>query len=816
VRKLQENTGCSEPVAWILARRGITTVEAAQAWLDPIVHDVDSAVFHDPMLLGDMQAAVERIHYAIAEHQPIVVHGDYDADGVCSTTLLTEALEALGADVRPFLPSRFTNGYGLKLDSVERFALDGMRLLITVDCGITSVEEIAQAIDHGMDVIVCDHHQPGETIPPGIICSTRPSDYPFPDLCATAVAGKLVQALGAPYGDAQHELEAIATIADVVPLVGENREIVRRGLRALRRTERPGLRALLSTCDLHASEVAADDVAFRIAPRINAVGRLGEADSGYELLRAEHTETAERVAQHLHHTNDRRKKIEGSITAQAIEQVEGWTAQERAAKAYVVSGDGWHEGVVGIVASRLVEAFHRPVVVIGESDPLSRGSGRSVPNVDLHALLAQCSDLLVNWGGHSGAAGVTVDRAGIAAFRKRLEEVAAREIPDEALIPVEHVDAVIAGRDISLELAQELQQLAPFGHGNSRPNLLILGATVDGARTVGNDGSHLSCRVVSDNRPVKAIAFRQAEHLSHLSSGALVDMASTLSINKFRGAETLQLEVQRIFPAIDGDAPVLGMCATSCTFECRDRIPFATVLQQVAAGASDTEVGFDPSSLEELAKRPHVTDLRDRVSGLAHISRMATNGRSLLVVCADVSRRRSLLTGRLHPARLGMAGAMLASERCNPLGVAARLKRMADVRGPVFALCDYGALEECLGSGRFDTLVVLDPPTQTDHFDLLLQGSGDTPVHLSFGVNETQFSQAAHDAARDARETLRGSWKEMKSQGSLAGEQLERVLFGDGPHLHTPAAVTRALVELERRQLVTIDPSDAALTVAAE
>ncbi len=459
VDALRRELGCTETLAWVLARRGVSPEEArALVRDDP---EADAAQLHDPFLLGDMAAGVERIRYAIEQREPIVVHGDYDADGVCATTLLVEGLEELGADVRAFLPDRFTNGYGLQIEQVERFRNDGARLLIAVDCGITAVEAVAHANDLGLDVIVCDHHRPGEVLPAAIICSTRPSDYPFPDLCATAVAGKLLVALGGPSGPAQHELEAIATVADCMPLVGENRVLVRRGLQALRATTRPGLRALAEQCGVRAPDIDAEVIAFKLAPRINAVGRVSQSERAYELLRADE-QLAPRLAAAVDQTNEQRRAIEREICDAAVAQVEAWSERERAARIYVVHGTDWHEGVVGIVASRLVERYARPVIVVADGDP-ARGSGRSIDGVDLHAALAACDDLLLRWGGHAQAGGITIDPTRIPELRDRLASWADEHVDESLLVPRDRIDAVVPGAELRFELVQELERLAPFG-----------------------------------------------------------------------------------------------------------------------------------------------------------------------------------------------------------------------------------------------------------------------------------------------------------------------------------------------------------------
>jgi single-stranded-DNA-specific exonuclease len=809
VRALQEQLGCSETLAWVLVRRGISADEARALFAGGEVDDATR--FHDPLLMGDMPAAVERIRFAIDNHETIVIHGDYDADGVCSTALLAEALEALGADVRPFLPNRFDNGYGLQMDSVERFALDGARLLICVDCGITAVEPVAQALDRNLDVIVCDHHRPGDVLPAAIIASSRPGPYPFPDVCATVVVGKLVQALGAPYGPAQHELEAIATIADCMPLVDENRHIVRRGLAALRHTKRPGIKALLACTDTKPADVDAETVAFRIAPRLNAAGRLGDSDRAYELLRATDA-TAPALARELHDVNDQRRAVERDIVMEAEAQIATWSDEERAARAWVVSGRGWHEGVVGIVASRLVEKYYRPVIVIADQDPLARGSGRSVEGFDLHAAITQCADLLVRSGGHTAAIGLTIEPDRISELRVRLAAVAEEMLGVRQLAPVERVDAIVSGDELTMALIEEIEQLAPFGTGNERPRLLAVGARLSDVSQVG-EGKHLKCRLNFGGVTAPAIGFNIGADASDYSAAPWVDACVRVSVNRFRGAESLQLQIDRLIPAPEAAPRVPGLCAVSCTFDCSERVGLDRVLANAPTGI---DLPGEPPSMVPVLARTDTVDLRHRNRALAHMSRLASAGARQLIVTADVSRRRDMLTGPLQPHRLGVRGAALASSRCSELGRTARLHALSRVDGSAIVLTDYGALAGVLdGPVQFDAVVVLDPPLTENHRDLLV--SADCPVHLIYGATEMRFSENVGKAIGDVRGTLGAAWRTLRD-GAAAGEALERILFGDSEHLRIPEAVMYGLGNLAERgffvigagTVTAVDPARAA------
>src|SRR3954463_4701240 len=403
---LAQALGLSEITSSVLVRRGYGDPETARAFL------AGEQPLHDPFLLGDMSTAVERIRAAISAGKRICVHGDYDVDGICATVLAVLVLRELGADVDWHLPSRFDEGYGVSGETLERLAAEGCGLVLTVDCGITAVEEVRRARELGLDVVVTDHHRPADELPPCPIVATRPSDYPFPELCGTGVVYKLGQALLGPESDflrRQLDLVALATIADVVPLVGENRSLAIAGLRTLARTQKLGLRALMKVARVDPAAVDAGKVGFRLGPRINAAGRLGHPRAALELLLTDDAARAKQLAEELEDLNRDRQAVEGRILREAVAQVEEWPEAKRARKAYVLAGADWHEGVIGIVASRLVERYPRPVGLTAGGEGLWKGSGRSIPSFDLHGALAACSSLLERWGGHRAAAGLSID-----------------------------------------------------------------------------------------------------------------------------------------------------------------------------------------------------------------------------------------------------------------------------------------------------------------------------------------------------------------------------------------------------------------------
>jgi single-stranded-DNA-specific exonuclease len=544
--ELAQSLGISELTAGVLVRRGYTDAAAAQAFLagDPAPHD--------PFLLGDMELACERIRAAIAGGRRICVHGDYDVDGISATALAVLLLRELGADVDWHLPSRFEEGYGVSRDTLGRLADEGCGLVLTVDCGITAVEEVAEAKARGLEVIVTDHHRPAETLPDCPIVATRPSEYPFPELCGTGVVYKLGQALFGVDSDVpkRHlDLVALATIADVVPLLDENRALAVAGLRALARTQKPGLQALMRAAGVDPATVDAGACGFRLGPRINAAGRLGHPRAALELLLTDDKDDARRLADTLEELNRERQAVEQRIFREAVAQVESWSPEHQARRAYAVHGD-WNEGVVGIVASRLVERFNRPVIVLSAKDDEWKGSGRSIPSFDLHASLAHSAGALERWGGHKAAAGLSLKPEAYEAFVEQWTAYAEGILSEEELSPRLQIDAIVPrGTRLTLELCAELARLAPFGLGNPEVMLLAPGCELGDVATVG-EGRHLRYRVRRDGADAgSAIHFGAGGRLESYRVAGRRDVAFRLSENRWNGTVSPQLVVRRVFTA---------------------------------------------------------------------------------------------------------------------------------------------------------------------------------------------------------------------------------------------------------------------------
>lgn len=536
-------------VARLLVQRGLSDPDAAGRFLRPSLDDL-----HDPSRLADLDRAVERLLRAIAQHEPIAVHGDYDADGVSSTVMLRRALEMLGGEVTHFIPERLRDGYGLHAETVERLHAQGTRVLVSVDCGIRSVAAAERAGALGLDLIVTDHHEPDAVLPPAfaVLNPRRPDcSYPDKDLAGVGVAFKLVQALCRRAGRTRWlggfvKLAAIGTLADAAPLRGENRVLARIGLDRL--SEGPhtvGLQALLDACGLTGRRVASDDVAFQVAPRINAAGRMRSADVAARLLlasgAAEEAE-ARTLAGSLDAENTRRRAEEAAIVADARRVIDA-DPDIGAQNLLVVWAEGWHRGVIGIAASKLVETFARPAIVLSVDGGEAHGSGRSIPGFDLLAALEHCADLFARFGGHRQAAGMVLESARLPELRRRLAAYANERIAARDLAPKLTIDAPLPLTGVGPGLLGDLAALEPFGRGNLRP--VFHAAPVEvarGPRTMKND--HLRMTLRQGRASFPAVAWRAADRVAVLERhrGGL-HLAFSLEESTYRGNDYIELRV---------------------------------------------------------------------------------------------------------------------------------------------------------------------------------------------------------------------------------------------------------------------------------
>ncbi len=545
-----------EPLAArVLAGRGLAEPAEAERFLAAGLTELP-----DPFRMRGMEAAVEAIRRALREGRRIALYGDYDVDGVTSTALLADFLRAAGGDVVTYVPHRIVEGYGLNADAVARLAARGVRLLLSLDCGITSVAEVRAAAGMGLETVVVDHHTVPVELPAAtaILNPHQPGcEYPFRHLAAVGVAFCLAMALrrrlreagwfgpGRPEPNLKTSLDLVAlgTVADVVPLVGVNRILVRAGLEELSRTRRPGLRALKRVAGIsEGAAVSAGQVGFRLGPRINAAGRLDDAARGVELLLAQEDAEASRLAGVLDDENSARREIERQILEQATAQ-----AQERVAagaRGLVLFDERWHPGVVGIVASRVVERFHRPAVLVGVADGVGRGSGRSIETFHLHDALTHCAPHLTRFGGHRHAAGVTVAPAALPAFRAAFEAHAGERISEEELVPRCRIEGRLGAEAVSERVVRALERLAPFGAGHPEP-LFALRGLPRRARVVGAGGAHLRLGFANG---VQAIGFSLGDRVSLCS--AEVEAAVTVGFDDWEGVRRVQLRIRDLRPAL--------------------------------------------------------------------------------------------------------------------------------------------------------------------------------------------------------------------------------------------------------------------------
>ena len=558
-------------VSAVLASRGIDTAEEAAAFLEH-----EQRLTYSPFLMADMDKAAERVQQALTNGERIAVFGDYDVDGITATCILVDYLRSRGADVLHYIPRRIEDGYGLSCDAIEGLHRQGARLLITVDCGITGVEEVDFANSLGMDVVITDHHECKEVLPAAaaVVDPHRPDcPYPFKHLAGCGVALKLALALGGP--DREEALfsryctlAAVGTVADVMQMSGENRTIVSRGLAAIEHSDFIGLHALLKEAGLSGREITSVQIGFVLAPRINAAGRMGAADKAAELLLCSDPAEAERMARDLCALNRERQNVEQTIYSQAEEMIARLPDRDRSA--LVLESSRWHQGVVGIVASRLSEKYSRPSFMIHLNGATGKGSCRSWGGFNLFAALESCKDLLLGFGGHELAAGFTIKEENIPAFRARMNEYARSFRGGAAPVSVLDVDVVITHPSaVTLEELEALSALEPYGSGNARPVFCLLGATLLRTQNVGQN-RHLKLRLGKGSAQFDGIFFSTVAEDCGCKAGDRVDAAFYLQVNEFRGSRTLQLQMVDLRPSLcasgrEQDSLTLADCCADCS-----------------------------------------------------------------------------------------------------------------------------------------------------------------------------------------------------------------------------------------------------------
>ncbi len=549
LKNLEEKLGVSTVIAKILIKRGIDTPEKAEKFLSASLEDL-----HSPFLMADMDKAVSRLDQAIRKQERIMLHGDYDVDGVSAVAFMTRVLRTLGADVSHYIPHRLSEGYGMSQNGVEEAKRRDTNLIISVDCGITAVEEIRMAKELGMDVIVTDHHEPKAEIPDAvaILNPKRPDcPYPFKELAGVGVAFKLACALfekrGIDPGSMYDfmDLVALGSTADIVPMVEENRVIVKYGLDKIGSTKNIGLRAILINSGLSGKKIGTGQVVFIIAPRINAAGRIGSADAAVEVLITEDEEKAFRIAQLLEQRNKERKEIDDRILEEATSMADEMVDREKDS-AIVLAQEGWHAGVVGIVASRIVEKFYLPTILIALEDNIGKGSARSVPGFDLYEALKECQDYLLAFGGHRYAAGLTIEMEKLDIFREKFLEAVGSRLTEDLKLPKLKIDAEISFEQIDEELIEFIRLFAPFGPQNMKPVLVSKSLEVVGSPRVLKD-KHLKFKAKQHGKIFDCIGFGMADYLYRVVPGEPnLDLAYAIEENEWMGLKKIQLKLKAI------------------------------------------------------------------------------------------------------------------------------------------------------------------------------------------------------------------------------------------------------------------------------
>ncbi len=543
VDALVEQLHITPLVARVLVNRGLDEVEAARSFLF-----VKKQTFHDPFLFKDMDKAVARIKEAIEKHEKIRIFGDYDCDGVTSTTVMMTTLNKLGANVDFYIPNRFTEGYGPNEMAFRLAASEGVKLLITVDTGIAAIREATIARELGIDYILTDHHEPGPELPDALAIihpKLKDNPYPFKDLAGVGVAFKLAHALLGELPEDLLEIAAIGTIADLVPLLGENRLIAAKGIEKLRLTTRPGLVSLMKVANIEQSTLTEETIGFSIAPRLNAVGRLGPADFAVDLLMSEDGMEATDFAEEINDMNKERQAIVNEAAEEAILEVEKNYPLETN-HVLVVGKEGWNSGIIGIVASRLVERFYRPTIVLSydHEKGLAKGSARSIEGFDLFKNLSTCRELLPHFGGHPMAAGMTLNIEDVPELRTRLNQLAAEQLTSEDFIPITNLDGMVSLTDASIQTIDEMSLLAPFGVSNPKPKFLIDSVRLATIRKIGANQNHLKLSLEEDNHQLDGVGFGLGEYVDHIAPNAEVSVIGELSINEWNNIKKPQIFVK--------------------------------------------------------------------------------------------------------------------------------------------------------------------------------------------------------------------------------------------------------------------------------
>lgn len=549
IEEIKSKYKVNQLLATILANRNILKEEDIRLFLNPTRND-----FYNPFLITDMDIAVNRIIKAIENKENITIYGDYDVDGITSITVLKSFLNDIGVETNTYIPNRLIEGYGLNKEAIDKISKKGCNLMITVDCGISAIEEIEYANSLGIETIITDHHEAGNEIPKAIAVidnKRKDSKYPFRELAGVGVVFKLIQAIGITLKLKEEsylkylDIVCIGTISDIVPLVDENRVIAKLGLLLVAQTKNIGLRSIINSSGYN--KIDSNTISFGVAPRINACGRMGKAEEALELFLSKDKNEVNELTNKLNEHNRKRQETEKTIFENAVEKIKEEHLDEN--KAIIVGGENWHHGVIGIVSSKITEMYFKPSILFSfEEDGIGKGSGRSIPGFDLHEALMKCSDTIEKFGGHSMAVGITVKKDNLEKFKKEFEQIATQSKIDE-IIPIINIDAKVDLSDIDKKMVESLKQLEPFGEANKMPVFAFKNLKIDSIRAL-SEGKHLKLTLKDNNYIINAIGFNIGYLANEYRIGDKIDVAGVLEINTFNGVDNLQINIKDIMKSI--------------------------------------------------------------------------------------------------------------------------------------------------------------------------------------------------------------------------------------------------------------------------
>ena len=548
VEQIQQKYEVNKLLATILANRGIVEEKQIDKFLHPKRSD-----FYNPYEMPDMEIAVSRIIKAIENEEKTIIYGDYDVDGITSVTVLKSFLEERGLEVAEYIPNRLNEGYGLNNNAVEKIASQGYTLMITVDCGISAVEEVRYANELGIETIITDHHEPGNELPAALAVvdeKRKDNNYPFRNLAGVGVVFKLSQAIGMRLDLEEKEylkyldIVCIGTISDIVPLVDENRVIVKLGLKLVEQTKNLGLRSILKSAGY--SKIDSTTISFGVAPRINASGRMGHQEDALKLFLSKEIDEVNELTQKLNDYNRIRQETEKNIYAEVISKIEKDNLSEK--NTIVVMGKNWHHGVIGIVSSKITEMYFKPSILLCEEDDCGKGSGRSIPGFDLYEALTECKEFIDRFGGHSMAIGINIKKENFENFKNKLEEIATQKHIED-IVPILKIDAQVSLDEISKDMVDSLKELEPFGEENKTPLFVFKNLKIDSIRAL-SEGKHLKLTLKDSKNIVNAIGFNLGELTNEYKIDDRVDVVGNLEINSFNGMENIQINIKDIMKSL--------------------------------------------------------------------------------------------------------------------------------------------------------------------------------------------------------------------------------------------------------------------------